>query len=138
MNDLTYLQKPLQVDVVLLLFLMRDRTETGRESGVVPKRCDRWRTDTDLLAAFLEHVLLFLCHHLPLLAAEHHPLGAGDVLHVDHQLGAVQGVAVTSQKHTAVSQQRALQPAAVLLMCRPLASCGSVLCVMLLATAEGH
>lgn len=68
------------------------------------RRGDRRCGGTDLLAALLEHVLLFLRHHLPLFAAEHHALGAGHVLHVDHQLGAVQRVAVTGQKHTAVSQ----------------------------------
>lgn len=47
-----------------------------------------------LLAAFLEHVLLLLGHHLPLLTAQHHPLGTRHVLHVDHQLGAVQRVTV--------------------------------------------
>lgn len=66
---------------------------------------NRWCGGTDLLAALLEHVLLFLRHHLPLFAAEHHALGAGHVLHVDHQLGTVQGVAVTGQKRTAVSKQ---------------------------------
>lgn len=60
---------------------------------------------TDLLAALLKHVLLFLRHHLPLFAAEHHALGARHVLHVDHQLGAVQRIAITGQKHTAVSQR---------------------------------
>lgn len=55
-----------------------------------------------LLAAFLEHVLLFLRHHLPLFAAQHHALGAGDVLHVDHQLGAVQRVAIAKQMQAAV------------------------------------
>ena len=48
----------------------------------------------NLFAAFLEHVLLLLGHHLPLLAAQHHALRARDILHVHHQLSAVQGVAV--------------------------------------------
>lgn len=47
-----------------------------------------------LLAPLLEHVLLFLGHNFPLLAAQHHPLCARDVLHVHHQLGAVQGISV--------------------------------------------
>ena len=48
----------------------------------------------NLFAAFLEHVLLLLGHHLPLLAAQHHALRARDILHVHHQLSAVQGIAV--------------------------------------------
>lgn len=73
-------------------------------SVLTQRRGNRRCGGTDLLAALLEHVLLFLRHHLPLFAAEHHALGAGHVLHVDHQLGAVQGVAITGQKRTVISQ----------------------------------
>lgn len=69
------------------------------------KRGDSQRGGSYLLAAFLEHVLLFLRHQLPLFAAQHHALRAGDVLHVDHQLGAVQRVAVAAQTHATVSRQ---------------------------------
>lgn len=64
-----------------------------------PRRGDDRGHGTDLLAALLEHVLLLLCHQLPAFAAEDHPLGAGDVLHVDHQLGAVQRVTVAAHRH---------------------------------------
>lgn len=77
-------------------------TQTG-ESASQTEDSARWRDDTDLLTALLEHVLLLLCHHPPLFAAEHHALRAGDVLHVHHQLGTVQRVAVPSTRYTKVS-----------------------------------
>lgn len=107
-DDATYLQEPLQVDVILLLSLDRRNRHTHTQkvtSESTWKRGDSQRGGSYLLAAFLEHVLLFLRHQLPLFAAQHHALRAGDVLHVDHQLGAVQRVAVAAQTHATVSRQ---------------------------------
>jgi len=47
-----------------------------------------------LVTLFVVRVFFLLGEQLPLLAAQHHPLGAGHVFHVGHQLCAVQGVAI--------------------------------------------
>lgn len=91
-----HLKEPLQVDVVLLLFLWEH--VLALESRCEAAACTARRRPTNLLAALLEHVLLLLRHHLPLFAAQHHALCAGDVLHVHHQLSAVQRVAVAGNR----------------------------------------
>lgn len=58
----------------------------------------QWTT-AHQFTSLLEHVLLFLGHHFPLLAAQHHPLRARDVLHVDHQLGAVKRISIPAEQN---------------------------------------
>lgn len=55
----------------------------------------------NLFTAFLVGVLLMLLQQLPPLAAHHHALGAGNVLHAGHQLRTKHGVTVSKGIHRA-------------------------------------
>lgn len=67
----------------------------GKQStGEVTKDPTSPPHSTHLVAFFVVCIFLLLGEQLPLLAAQHHPLRAGHVFHVGHQLCAVQGVAI--------------------------------------------
>lgn len=67
----------------------------GKQStGEVTKDPTSPPHSTHLVALFVVCIFLLLGEQLPLLAAQHHPLRAGHVFHVGHQLCAVQGVAI--------------------------------------------